>query len=75
MQDDSVDNEYQVTTVEKTTAPDGMPGDSWYRYVIERGEQVIDCKKNGTRKTVTEHAESVAEQINSRHFRGGRKKS
>ena len=73
MQDDSIKNEYQVTTVEKTTAPEGMLGDNWYRYVIKRGKQVIDCKKNGTRKAVTEHAESVAELINSRHLRGGRK--
>jgi hypothetical protein len=73
MQDDPIKNEYQVTTVEKTTAPEGMLGDNWYRYVIQRGKQVIDCKKNGTRKAVTEHAESVAELINSRHLRGGRK--
>ena len=74
MQDETASNEYQVTKVEKTTAPEGMPGDNWYRYVIRRGNQVIDCKKNGTRKAVQEHAESVAEQINSRHFRGGKKK-
>lgn len=73
MQDESTKNQYQVTTVEKTTAPEGMLGDNWYRYVIKRGKQVIDCKKNGTRKAVTEHAESVAELINSRHLRGGRK--
>ena len=71
---DQLDNsEYQVTEVEKTTAPEGMLGDNWYRYVIRRGKQVIDCKKNGTLQAVTEHAESVAELINSRHVRGGRK--
>ena len=65
--------EYEVTEVEKTTAPEGMLGDNWYRYVIRRGKQVIDCKKTGSLKTVTEHAASVAELINSRHLRGGRK--
>jgi hypothetical protein len=74
MSDETTVNEYEVTKVEKTTAPEGMPGDNWYRYVIRRGNQVIDCKKNGTRKAVVEHAESVAEQINSRHFKGGKKK-
>ena len=74
MQDKMSSEEYQVTKVEKTTAPEGMQGDNWYRYVIRRGNQVIDCKKNGTRKAVVEHAENVAEQINLRHFRGGKKK-
>ena len=66
-------SQYEVTAVEKTTAPDGMLGDNWYRYVITRGKQVIDCKKTGSLKAVTEHADSVAELINSRHLRGGRK--
>ena len=73
MHDEPNKNQYQVTAVEKTTAPEGMSGDNWYRYVITRGEQVIDCKKTGSLKTVTEHAASVAELINSRHLRGGRK--
>ncbi|MCK5359301.1 MAG: hypothetical protein KAJ95_01670 [Gammaproteobacteria bacterium] len=73
MRDEPNKNQYEVTVVEKTTPPDGMSGDNWYRYVIERGKQIIDCKKTGTLKTVTEHADSVAELINSRHLRGGRK--
>ena len=74
MHDTPSRNDYQVSKVEKTTAPEGMSGDNWYRYVIRRGEQVIDCKKNGTRKAVQEHAENVADLINSRHFKGGKKK-
>jgi hypothetical protein len=66
-------DDYKVTTVEKTTAPEGMLGDNWYHYVIRRGKQVIDGKKPGSLKAVTEHAESVAELINSRHLKGGRK--
>ena len=73
MQDESIKNEYHVITVEKTSARDGMSDDNWYRPAIQRGRQIIDCKKNGTLKAVTEHAESVAELINSRHLRGGRK--
>ena len=73
MRDEPDKNLYQVIVVEKTTAPEGMLDDNWYRYVIRRGKQVIDCKKTGTLKTVTEHAASVAELINSRHFRGTRK--
>lgn len=73
MRDEPNRNQYEVTEVEKTTAPDGMSGDNWYHYVIRRGTQVIDGKKPGSLKAVTEHAESVAELINSRHLRGGRK--
>ena len=73
MQDELNKDQYQVTTVEKTTAPEGMSGDNWYHYVIRRGKQVIDGKKPGSLKAVTEHAENVAELINSRHLRGGRK--
>jgi hypothetical protein len=74
MQDETVKQEYNVTTVEKTSAPEGMTGDNWYRYVIKRGKQVIDCKKTGTRQAVTEHAEYVAEMISSRHMSGKKKK-
>ena len=73
MQDEPSMNEYQVTKVQKTTPPEGMPDDNWYRYVIKRGEQVIEGKKKGSLKAVKEHAASVAELINSRHFRSGRK--
>ena len=73
MHDEPSRNEYQVTSVEKTTAPEGMLGDNWYHYVIRRDKQVIDGKKPGSLKDVTEHAESVAELINSRHLKGGRK--
>ena len=73
MQDEAIEYKFRVTEVEKTTAPEGMQGDNWYRYVIQKGKQVIDCKKIGSLKAVTEHAESVADLINSRHLRGGRK--
>jgi hypothetical protein len=64
---------YRVTEVEKTTAPEGMPGDNWFRYVIQKGNSVMECKKSGSLKLVTEHANNVAEQINSRNVRGNRK--
>ncbi len=68
------ENKYQVIVVEKTTAPEGMPGDNWYRYVIQKGElanSIMECKKTGSLKDVTEHAENVAETINLRNVRGG----
>lgn len=76
MPHDANEKKYKVVVVEKTTAPDGMSGDNWYRYVIQKGNlvnTVMECKKTGSLKCVTEHAEGVAETINSRKIKGGRK--
>ena len=76
MQDDSIKSKYHVIKVEKTTAPEGMLGENWYLYVIQKGDltnTIMECKKTGTLKSVTEHAKEVSENINSRNVRGGRK--
>lgn len=74
MQNETIEYKYNVTTIEKTTAPEGMSGDDWYLYVIEKGSSVMECKKSGTLKSVTEHAENAAELINARNVRGSQKK-
>jgi len=68
------DYKYQVIAVEKTTAPDGLSGDSWYRYVIKKGKSVMECKKSGSLKAVKAHAEGVADLINSRNGKSSQKK-
>jgi len=73
MQDEINEYKYNVITIEKTTAPEGLLGDNWYRYVIRKGNSVMDCKKSGTLKAITEHAEHVAELINLRNVKGNRK--
>ena len=73
MQTETNDYKYNVIQVEKTTAPEGMPGDNWYLYVIKKGNSVMECKKSGTLQVVTKHAEHVAELINLRNVRGNRK--
>ena len=76
MHNEAIESKYQVIMVEKTTAPEGMPGDNWFRYVIQKGDlanSIMECKKTGSLKTVTEHAKDQAEIINSRNVRGGRK--
>lgn len=62
---------YRVMVVEKTSAPEGLDGSNWYRYVIGEGRSQIESKRTGSLKDVTEHAESVAEQINSRSGKRG----
>jgi hypothetical protein len=74
MQNDVIDPKYLVTKIEKISTPKGLPGDDWYRYVIKKGKSVMECKKSGSLKTVTEHANNAAEQINARNVRGCQKK-
>ena len=62
---------YQVVSVEKGTPPEGVPGDNWYHYVIGHGTSKIEGAKPGSLQAVTEHAEAVAEDLNSRTGRGG----
>jgi hypothetical protein len=71
MSDDSDINEYNVVTVEKTTPPEDMQGDNWHRYVIGKGSSRIEGKKPGSLHDVTQHAETVVEDLNSRKAKGG----
>ena len=57
---------YEVVTVEKIATPSGMEGDNWHRYVIRRKGSEISGMKPGTLKSVTQHANSVAEDLNLR---------
>jgi len=70
-ENDAAKLKYHVVTVEKTTSPDGMPGDNWHRYVVGQGNSKIEGKKPGSLKAVTEHAESFADDLNSRSGKGG----
>ena len=60
-------NPYKVIEIEKIETPEGMVGDNWYRYVIDYGKSQIEGKKPGTLKVVKQHAESVAEDLNTRN--------
>lgn len=73
MKIEAIDVKYKVIEVEKTSAPEGLDGDNWFRYVIKKGNSVMDCKKSGTLKSVTSHAKDLAELINSRNVSGRRK--
>jgi hypothetical protein len=57
---------YEVVTVKKIATPEGMTGDNWHRYVIRRKSSEITGMKPGTLKSVTQHADSVAEDLNLR---------
>jgi len=57
---------YMVVKVKKIPTPEGMPGNNWHRYVIRCDKSEIEGMKPGTLNSVTQHAESVAEDLNLR---------
>jgi hypothetical protein len=65
-EDASYKLKYHVELVEKTTSPDGLPGDNWHRYVIAQGSSKIEGKRPGSLKAVTEHVEEFTRDLNSR---------
>lgn len=60
------DVEYTLISVTKTVVPAGMEGDSWYEYILGNGNSRLVCQRRGTLAQVTEHAEGVATDLNSR---------
>lgn len=61
---------YRVMSVKKTATPKGLPEGNWFRYVIGQGRSKIEGLRPGTLKTVTDHANSVANDLNDRGARG-----
>ena len=57
---------FNVMSIEKTSTPEGMDGDNWYQYVVGQGSSEIKGLTMGTLKQVTEHANSVANDLNDR---------
>ena len=65
-----METQYLVKTVEKTDTPVGCDGDDWCRYVLERDGSTLVGQRRGTVKQVTQYAEELAKDVNSRT--GGR---
>ena len=57
---------YQVLSISEIDTPEGMPDGNWHCYVIGYGKSKIEGKKPGSLKDVTQHAEAVADDLNSR---------
>ncbi|MDH5446455.1 MAG: hypothetical protein OEY52_12950 [Gammaproteobacteria bacterium] len=64
--EDRNDYLYQVESIEKVTPPGDLPGDSWHRYIIGRGDSKIEGLKPGSAAEVRMHAEAVADDLNER---------
>jgi hypothetical protein len=70
LNDRATGTKYRVMSVKKTATPDGLPDGDWYHYVIGQGRSKIEGLRPGTLQTVTEHANSVADDLNERGSRG-----
>jgi len=66
----NLDSEYQLTSVEKTDAPDKGQADNWYEYVISNAGSTITGQRQGTLKQVTQHAKEYCQQLNDRMKNG-----
>ena len=58
--------EYALISVKKTEPPEGEQGSNWYQYVVGKGSSSLVGKRRGTLKQVTEHAETLADDLNAR---------
>lgn len=67
--DNDTGTKNRVMSVQKTPTPDGLPEGNWYRYIIGIGESKIEGVRSGTLNDVIEHAEAVAEHLNTRRGR------
>ncbi len=65
--DDTLERrQFKVTSVKKTSPPAGASGAKWYQYVIGRGDSAIKGKRAGTLRSVKQHAEEFADNLNRR---------
>lgn len=62
----SISSKYVLVSIDKTEAPEGLPGSNWHEYIIERGNSQIVGKKPGSLKQVTEHAKAMILDLNER---------
>jgi len=70
LKDSTTRIKYRVMSVKKTATPKGLPEDNWYHYVIGQGRSKIEGMRPGTLETVTDHAKSVADDLNDRGANG-----
>lgn len=58
--------DYTVISITKISSPYCINDEPWYRYIIGRSDNCIKGMRQGTFDEVTEHAECLADDLNSR---------
>lgn len=61
---------YRVESIEKIDPPTGMPQGDWFRYVIREGDSKIEGLQPGSLYSVTQHANTFADDLNARAANG-----
>lgn len=57
---------YTVVSISKITSPYSILDEPWYQYIIGRSNNCVKGMRQGTLEEVTEHAECIADDLNSR---------
>jgi len=61
-----VEKPYSLSSINKTSAPEGTEGNDWYRYVVERDNSTIVGCMRGSLQQVTAYAKEFVEKLNVR---------
>lgn len=64
-------NKFNVISIDKIEAPEGMSGEDWYHYTIGEGSSKIEGLRPGSLKMVTDHVNEYCHELNDRIGRGG----
>lgn len=62
---------FQLDDVERTQAPDGGAGQSWFRYTITQGPNTITGYRQGSQRAVSKAVKDIVTELNER--RNGKK--
>ncbi len=60
---------YEIVSIRRTEAPQGMEGSNWYKYVVSfEGNTNLQGYRQGTLGAVTTSVEEFIAQLNERHM-------
>jgi hypothetical protein len=66
-----LEESFELGHVERTQAPDGGAGQSWFRYTITQGPNTITGYRQGSQKAVSKAVKDIVIELNER--RNGKK--
>ena len=60
---------YEIVSIRRTEAPQGMEGSNWYKYVVSfEGNTNLQGYQQGSLSAVTTSVEEFVAQLNERHM-------
>lgn len=61
---------YQIKSIERVTAPYGMPGENWYQFVIANEYNTINGFRCGKKKDVLKMVTDSVNRLNEKYSTG-----